>query len=78
MLLDELSMYERDSDGLLCLGARMRNEGSYTVVTVSVCVCMCVCLFQAYILFPWTLGKGKDFYAYYLVFSNFAICRFEK
>ena len=55
---------------LRCAHAQRRH----TVVTLYVCV-VCVCLFQAYLLFPWTLGKGEYFYGYFTVFSNFVICR---
>ena len=48
----------------------------HTVDTL--CVCVCVCLFRAYLLFSSTLRKGKCFYGYHTVFSNFAICRFAK
>ena len=41
-------------------------------------VCVCVCLFQAHLLFLWTLGTGKCFYGYYTVFSKYAICRFAR
>ena len=56
---------------------RMRSE-AYGSHFVCVCVCVCVCLFRAYLLFSSTLRKGKCFYGYHTVFSNFAICRFAK
>ena len=59
---------------LLIIMPRCTCAAKHTVVTL----CVCVCLFQAHLLFPWTLGTGKCFYGYYTVFSKYAICRFAR